>query len=87
MPHDLDTQLQQLLAMPWTIVSEMTPEGDRLLRVREIPSAIGTGETDEEIERDLMESLEASLRAYLHFGDAVPLPNGMARETSPLATS
>lgn len=87
MVHDLDTQLQRLLALPWTIVSEMTPEGDRILRVREIPSAIGTGGTDEEIERDLMESLEASLRAYLHFGDDVPVPDGTVRETSPLATN
>jgi predicted RNase H-like HicB family nuclease len=73
-PHD--AALRRLLALPWTVVPETTPEGDRLLRVREVPSAVGHGETDEELERDLWESLTASLEAYLHFGDPVPLPTG-----------
>ena len=67
-------ELHRLMALPWTIVRETTPEGDRLLRVREIPSAVGHGETDDELERDLRESLAASLSAYLHFGDPIPTP-------------
>ena len=59
---------------PWTIVSERSPEGDLLLRVAEIPSAVGSGETEEAAAADLWESLTESLRAYLHFGDEIPLP-------------
>ena len=75
-PHD--PALRRLLALPWTIVPETTPEGDRLLRVREIPSAVGHGATDAELERDLWDSLRESLLAYLHFGDAVPQPHPVA---------
>lgn len=71
-----DQKLESLLRLPWTICSETTPEGDRLLRVAEIPSAVGSGTEDEELEYDLWESLRASLAAYLHFADPIPLPDG-----------
>jgi len=74
MQEDQEVELQRLLQLPWMVRAETTPEGDRLLRVVEIPSAVGLGDTDEARERDLWVSLEASLRAYLHFGDPVPLP-------------
>lgn len=73
-----EAALQRLLRYPWTVLRETTPEGEFLLRVKEIPSAVGSGLTDAEREADLWESLEASLRAYLHFGDAVPMPEGVA---------
>ena len=72
----LEQKLDLLLALPWQRVSEVTPEGDRLLRVVEVPSAVGAGETGEQAESDLRDSLRESLRAYLHFGDALPLPKG-----------
>ena len=68
--------LQRLLQLPWTVARETTPEGDVLLRVKEIPSAVGSGSTDGERVKDLWESLTESLRAYLHFGDPVPMPRG-----------
>ena len=71
-----DQQLDYLLRLPWTVVPETTPEGDRVLRIAEIPSATGSGKTPSEIEADLWVSLRESLRAYLHFGDPVPLPEG-----------
>jgi len=71
-----DPQLEHLLRLPWTIVSELTPEGDHLLRVAEIPSAVGSGATPQEVEADLWESLRESLRAYLHYHDPVPMPGG-----------
>ncbi len=71
-----EKQIEHLLRLPWTIVRETTPEGDQILRVAEIPSAVGSGSTPQEIERDLWESLRESLRAYLHFKDPVPLPSG-----------
>lgn len=73
-----EAAVQRLLGQPWTIVRDTTPDGDVVLRVKEIPSAVGSGDSDAERETDLRESLEASLRAYLHFGDAVPMPQGTA---------
>lgn len=71
-----DSELKHLLRLPWTIVKEVTPEGDHLLRVAEIPSAVGSGATSAELEADLWESLRESLRTYLHFHDPIPVPSG-----------
>lgn len=71
-----DSQLEHLLRLPWTIVKEVTPEGDHLLRVAEIPSAVGSGTTSEDMEADLWESLRESLRAYIHYNDPIPVPSG-----------
>lgn len=75
-PDRAEMDLQRLLHLPWTVDRETTPEGDELLRVREIPSAVGCGASDQERIEDLWQSLTESLRAYLHFGDAVPMPQG-----------
>lgn len=69
-------KLQYLLRLPWTFVVSTTPEGDRLLRVAEIPSAVGEGVAAAELEADLWEALRAALSAYLHFNDPIPLPKG-----------
>jgi predicted RNase H-like HicB family nuclease len=74
---DEQRKLDFLLRLPWTIYSQQTPEGDTLVRVRELPSVMGTGDTEEAIERDFWDALEATLRSYLHFGDEVPLPLGL----------
>ena len=78
MTQPIDREIQRLLRLPWTVTVETSPEGDRLLRVREVPSAVGCGATEAEAIADLWKSLEASLRAYVHFGDQVPLPTGAA---------
>ncbi len=62
------------LRLPWTVISETTPEGDRLLRVAELPAAVGTGESDDDLERDFWESFEATIAAYLESGDSLPRP-------------
>lgn len=77
MTQQNEKDLQRLLRLPWTVIRDVTPEGDVLLRVREIPSAVGSGESDEECVADLWESLAESLRALIHFGDPVPLPDGV----------
>lgn len=69
-----DMEIRRLLTLPWTVLREDTLDGDVILRVKEIPSAIGSGATDDEREHDLWDSLTASLKAYLHFGDAIPEP-------------
>lgn len=76
MNEQIERDIQRLLRLPWTIIRDVTPEGDVLLRVKEIPSAVGSGDSDEARIADLWESLSESLRAFLHFGDAVPLPDG-----------
>ena len=70
-------KLEYLLRLPWTIYPEQTPEGDLLLRVRELPSVMGTGDNEEVIVRDFWDALEATLRSYLHFGDEIPVPLGL----------
>lgn len=70
-------KLEYLLRLPWTFVREVSPEGDKLLRVSQIPSAVGTGDTDIELETDAWASLKASLESYIHFGDPIPLPAGV----------
>lgn len=71
-----EDRLDALAAVPWIVDREVTPDGDRLLRIREIPSASGAGSDPAEREADLWASLRASLRAYIHIGDPVPLPCG-----------
>jgi len=77
MPWDDQRKLEYLLALPWSIYTEVTAEGDRLLRVRELPPVMGSGASDEDIEREFWDSLEATLRSYVHFGDELSLPLGM----------
>ena len=73
-----ERKLLYLLRLPWTLVPERTPEGDRLLRVRELASVVGAGATDADLEEDLWEAMREALRAYLHFGDPIPLPAGQS---------
>jgi hypothetical protein len=79
MTEQIEPEIQRLLHLPWTVVREVSPEGDVLLRVREVPSAVGTGASDEERIADMWESLSESLRALLHFGDPIPLPDGLGQ--------
>ena len=71
-----ERKIEFLLRLPWTLLAETTPEGDSVIRITEIPSAVGTGATRDELEKDLWEALTTALRAYLHFGDPVPVPAG-----------
>ena len=57
MKQHLEPELQRLRRLPWTILSETSPEGDLLLRVKEIPSAVGCGETEAAAIADLREAM------------------------------
>jgi hypothetical protein len=70
------SKIAVLLRLPWTIDSTME-EGERVLRVRELPSVVVSGTDERELEREFWESLRESLAAYLHFGDPIPLPTGV----------
>lgn len=82
-----EEKLEHLLRLPWAIRAETSFERDRLLRVVEIPSAVGCGATDAELEADLWASLQASLEAYLHFDDPIPVPAGTRLPWEHSATS
>lgn len=71
-----EEQLEYLKRLPWSVKAEVTPENDLVLRVVELPAATGSGPTSDHkvAERDLWESLTETLRAYLQFGDPIPLP-------------
>lgn len=73
-----EQKLDALLRVRWTLIPETTPEGDRLVRVAELPSVVGSGMTESELAADLWASLHAALEAYLHFGDPIPLPEGVS---------
>lgn len=79
MPWSQEQKVAHLLTLPWTVLPETSPEGDRLLRVRELPAAVGTGVTDEQLSRDFWDSLKATIESYLHFEDRIPLPPGVNR--------
>lgn len=77
MPWTQAQQIRHLAALPWTIIAEATAEGDRVLRVAELPSAfavVGPECTNAELESEFWAALTDVLRSYLHFGDAIPLP-------------
>jgi hypothetical protein len=78
MPWTTEQRIEALLRLPWTIQVETSPEGDRLLRVAELPSVVGCGADEQQREADHWASLGAAFEAYLHFGDPIPLPAGAA---------
>ena len=78
MPWTAEDKLAYLMRLPWTI--EAKPEDDyTVLRVKELPSVIATGKTPDELEADFWESLRATLEAYTHYDDPIPLPSEVAR--------
>jgi predicted RNase H-like HicB family nuclease len=79
--RNFDRQIEHLMSLPWTIVRETTPEGNDILKIAELPSVVVSGDTDEEMTAELAESLRESLRAYLHFGDPIPVPCSAARRS------
>jgi predicted RNase H-like HicB family nuclease len=68
-------KLDALLRLPWTVrVEQDEEEGYFIARVIEIPSALATADSREELEGELWDSLRASLEVYLDHGDDIPLP-------------
>lgn len=69
-------KLQYLLRLPWTIVPDRDASG-LVLRVKELPAALAAGSDIDDLGSSFWESLTETLRAYLHFGDPIPLPPGV----------
>lgn len=81
MPWTQSQQLRHLLALPWTIVPGTTAEGDRTLRVAQLPSAfaaVGPECSQAELEVEFWDAVTDVLRSYLHYGDPIPLPSSVA---------
>lgn len=77
-----EADLPWLLRLPWTIrslyVTDETPSY-WCLRCAEIPSAIATGESEAEVEKEFWESLRESLHIYLIHDDPIPVPDAVYR--------
>jgi predicted RNase H-like HicB family nuclease len=78
MTWTIEQKLTYLLRLPWDITVEEERDGEEVYhvgRVQEIPSALATGATLQELERELWDSLEASLECYLLNNDPIPMPD------------
>ena len=74
-----EQKVKHLVRLPWTVDVETGDEPNELIvSVREMPAAFGVGTADDKegLARDFFDSLVATLRTYLHYGDAIPLPAG-----------
>jgi predicted RNase H-like HicB family nuclease len=75
MKWSVEERLRLLMLVPWTIEpGKDDATGELTLRVRELPSVVATGDTKEALAADFWESLEATLRTYLHYSDPLPRP-------------
>jgi predicted RNase H-like HicB family nuclease len=70
-----ERKLEALLRLPWTLSMTHNPEdGNWVIRVAELPAALATGATPEELEPAFWESLRETLAVFLENGDTIPLP-------------
>jgi predicted RNase H-like HicB family nuclease len=73
-----ERKVDALLRLPWRLrVTHGEENGHWVMRADEIPSALATGSTPEEVETAFWESLRESLLVYLECGDPIPLPAGV----------
>lgn len=77
MAWTVSQKVDHLIRLPWTIVAEKTPEGDSLLRVVELPAAVGSGIDEKSLSDDFWESFVATLEAYIALDSVPPLPAGI----------
>lgn len=68
--------LDQLLELRWTIQTEARhDDGDYyVVRVKELPGMVATGETPEELEAAFWSALREHLQNYLDHGEMPPIP-------------
>lgn len=72
-----DAQVMALMRLPWTVRVERDEcDGSLIARVDEVPDAIGTGDTEKGLAKDLWDALWASLEVRVVHGDVIPLPRG-----------
>lgn len=70
--------LESYLRLPWTLLPGFREaEGYHTLRVAELPSVLGVGETESELEASFWEAMRSVITSYLLDGEAIPLPHGI----------
>lgn len=69
-------RVEALMRLPWTVRVRKDNDGTLVAQIAEIPDAIGTGEEESDLAKDLWESLWASLEVRLAHDDAIQLPSG-----------
>ena len=75
-----ERKLEALLRLPWSLqMSRNSEDGYWVMRVAELPAALATASTPEELEPAFWESLRETLAVFLTQGDEVPLPRGVTR--------
>lgn len=77
-PHQ-EALLESYLRLPWTLLpGRREAEGYYTLRVAELPSVLGVGETESELQASFWEAMRSVLTSYLLDGEEIPLPSGVA---------
>jgi len=73
------TKLELYLSLPWTIVRKEHSDDGRYisLRIDELPGFIAAAPTEEELEKEFWDALEAFLTSYIVDGERPPLPAGI----------
>jgi hypothetical protein len=83
MANDQKMTVDDYLRLPWTIrVGRNEEDGYLVARIAEMPDVLATGADEKALERELWDSLRASIECRLHFGDPVPQPAPDARAVS-----
>jgi predicted RNase H-like HicB family nuclease len=73
-------RIETLLRLSWSFeVSRNEEEGYLIARVKELPSVLATGETEEELGTEIWDAMRAALSAYVLDGDEIPMPPGSDR--------
>jgi predicted RNase H-like HicB family nuclease len=76
----IERKLEALLRLPWSLaMTQNAEDGHWVMRVKELPAALATGATPEELERAFWESLRETLAVFLEHGDPIPLPSPVSR--------
>jgi antitoxin HicB len=74
MRSDVMRELEQYLALPYTIVLRRDEDGDFLTRVEELPGCVSHGATPEEALKNIEEAKEAWIAERIESGQPVPEP-------------
>jgi predicted RNase H-like HicB family nuclease len=83
-----NTPLDLLVQQPWSVDVTHDDDNGFVARVRELPDAIATAPTADELDREFWVAVRASIAARLEFGLSVPIVDGFnlrAAHIAPLA--
>ncbi len=70
-------KVQYLLTLPWTVAIEVTPDGERIARIHEIPQASARGRNDTRVAQQLWKSLAVAVEEMVRANHEIPAPEGV----------